>query len=130
MVAKATTGPLEPSFNQVTLRRDGLSPLRFNGEKIGSLSHTAPDPNANPLEEADVWETKARLFRTAGGKFVAGAEIYNRTKEQYEARAAVKADSLAELVEKVRQTSCLNDDELAELFQHTEVADSLVEKVE
>jgi hypothetical protein len=76
------------------------------------------------------WETKARLFRTAGGKFVAGAEIYNRTKEQYEARAAVKADSLAELVEKVRQTSCLDDDELAELFQHTEVADSLVEKVE
>ena len=80
-------------------------------------------------DDNDTIETTARLFQTSGGKFIVGVEDYNRTTEQYAERYAFKADTLAELVEVLRLP--LNDpDLLAELFDKTEVADSLTETVE
>ena len=50
-------------------------------------------PSAVDSEQDTKSEISARLFRTAGGKYVAGAESYNGTTEEYEWRAALKAES-------------------------------------
>jgi hypothetical protein len=124
---KANQGSPEPLNRAVLLRRDGKAPLKFNGVKLGGAFRSYPEANDN----GDTFETTAKLFRTAGGKFVIGVEEYNRTTEQYVHRYAEKADSLGELVAALKLFDRdFDPDLLAELFGNTEIADSLVETVE
>jgi hypothetical protein len=128
MVKVYNPGSPEPINRAVLLRRDGAAPLKFNGVKIGSASRSYSYYN-NETNQHEISEISARLFQTAGGKFIAGIEDYNRTTSQYDSRIALKADSLAELVEAIKP-KLNNDDLLAELFESTEIADSLAETVE
>ena len=105
-----------------------IEPLKFNGVKIRSASRSYSYYN-NETNQNEISEISAQLFQTAGGKFVAGIEDYNRTTSQYDSRIALKADSLAELAEAIKP-KLNNDDLLAELFESTEIADSLAETVE
>jgi hypothetical protein len=119
----------EPSYRDVTLRRDQWRPLNFNGVKIGSVSRVETSEDDDEVTRKR--EKSARLYKTSGGKFVMGVEVYNRTDQEYESRKAFKADSLKELVEKGKlSTVGLTDDMIAELFSDTEIAGSLVERVD
>src|ERR1700751_1396858 len=78
-----------------TLRRDKKGALKFNGERIGSATR-----NRQVQGDDEQWrdfEVSARLFKTKGGKYVVGVEVYNRTDEEYEYRDALVDDSLKSL---------------------------------
>ena len=119
----------EPIYRPVILRRDGLKPFRFQGEKIGGVSRSVIAKGNDNVER--LFETSARLYNTSHGQVVVGVAVYNRTDEGHEVREAFKADSLPKLVETLKaKSSALDDDMLAELFEDTEVEDLLVEDVE
>jgi len=122
----------------ITLCRDGNSPLKFNGERIGDATRDI-DREDEQSQEMKSYVISSRLYRSSSGKYVLGAEIYNQTDEKYLARDAWKADSLEELAEKVTSDSeCqrsgvanwLDKDILAELFKDTEIGDQFVEFVD
>ena len=129
-----------PGFNMknknavkdITLRRNGKGPLKFKGERIGDASRTFKDElddEGAALKTPETRELSVRLFRTAGGKYVLGYEEYNRTTEEYVNRDGFAADSLPELLEKIKESG-LDDDILAEVFEDTEIADQFVEIID
>jgi len=117
------------SFKTITLRRDGKGALQFKGERIGSATRTWTD---NDQEPAEIHEVSAKLFRTSGGKYVAGIEDYNKTAEEYHCRcgfADTSLDALSEALRKNSEYSC-DDDILGELFEDTEIAQKFVEHID
>jgi hypothetical protein len=115
----------------ITLRRDKKGALRFNGQRIGAATRNEElvDDDEND-GNAVSYEISARLFKTAGGKYVAGVEVYNQTEERYAFRDGAASDSLQELASILKETasirSWLDDDILGELFEDTEIADSFI----
>lgn len=134
----------EVSSKPITLRRDGKGPLKFNGERIGSATRRSQSEDNDG--EMKSHEISAKLFKTTGGKYVLGVEVYNHTDEQYEAREGWIAGSPEELVELLAPlksksgvpitnplyavSDWLDADILAEVFEHTEAGDSFVEHVD
>jgi hypothetical protein len=114
---------LEPDV--YTLRRDGEAPFRFKGVRLGDATRIQDDSDEEGNQK--VVEITTRLYRTVGGKFVAGVSVYNRTEEHYEQKAAYKADSLESLAQ---QMYMWDHDILAELFEDTGIADQFVEAVD
>jgi hypothetical protein len=120
-----------------TLRRNGESPLKFNGERIGSATRTEKTEDDDG-EEITV-ETSARLFKTTGGKYVAGVEEYDKTNEEYLFRWAEVSPTLEDLAKLMSgrvsvgnyiQAQLVDADILAELFEDTEIADQFVEHID
>jgi hypothetical protein len=129
--ASAPSGPVK----WIKFRRDQKGALKFNGERIGAATREQRKQNEN--EEWETYEISARLYRTTGGKYVAGVEVYNRTDEHYAARDGAASDSLESLVKKMKDRapyspafSWLDDDILGELFEKTEIADQFVEHID
>ena len=87
------------------------------------------DEEGAVLKTPETRELSVRLFRTVGGKYVLGYEEYNRTTEEYVSRDGFAAESLPELLEKIKESG-LDDDILAEVFEDTEIADQFVEIVD
>lgn len=127
------------SLKSVTLRRDGKGALKFNGERIGSATRNFTIEDVN--DEVKTHQVSARLFKTAGGKYIVGIEAYNRTDEEYGVRYGRAADSLKSLAEGIREdsqprpggnplSSWTDDDLLGELFEDTEIADQFIEHIE
>jgi hypothetical protein len=118
------------SFRSITLRRDSEGALKFNGERIGAATRVSTIVD-NDGEET-TYSISARLFKTSGGKFVMGVEVYNKTDETYESRFGDVGASLEALLEKISRgrDSWTDDDLLGELFESTEIADKFVEHVD
>jgi hypothetical protein len=121
----------------ITLRRDKKGALKFNGERIGAATRHQDEQDDN--EEWRSYEISARLFKTTGGKYVVGVEVYNRTDEHYEARDGIAEESLESLASRIKGRSThfewsafrwLDDDILGELFESTEIADQFVEQID
>jgi hypothetical protein len=125
------TGPTSGPSKTVTFRRDGKGPLQFTGERIGSAVREF-DLDESPDRPAGHYNVAARLYKTAGGKYVFGFEVYNQTDEYYVCRHAETAPTLEELVEKANKLSWrwLDHDILGEVFENTEVADRFIESVD
>jgi len=137
----------DKTVKTITLRRDGKGPLKFSGERMGSatrrFSHSKGDGTYT------FYEISARLFRTTGGKYVAGIEVYNRSDEEYVRRSgwiaevvndqrfteeANRASMLHNLLDEIRDDKTVkpyvDSDLLAELFEDTEIGAELVENVD
>ena len=91
----------------------------------------------NYEQKPESYEISARLFKTIGGKYVAGVEVYNRTRERYVSRDGLAHDTLEalarDLVHAMEQPTgfrWLDDDILGELFEDTELADQFIEEIE
>jgi hypothetical protein len=116
----------------ITLRRDKKGALRFKGERIGAATRTWED--RRDLNENWIsYGISARLFKTTGGKYVAGVEVYNQTDEHYEFRNGTVSDSLEDLAKALNGTEFqgwLDNDILGELFEDTEIGDQFVEEIE
>ena len=109
--------------------------LKFNGERIGAATRQQRKQADN--EEWETYEISARLYKTTGGKYVAGVEVYNRTDERYASRDGAASDSLESLVKKIKDRmpyspafTWMDDDILGELFEKTEIADQFVEHID
>jgi hypothetical protein len=120
----------------ITLRRDKKGALKFHGERIGAATRTWGGPGESD-EKPEIYELSAKLFKTTGGKYVVGVEVYDRTEERYKCRDAVvneSLDALAELLKGRKVPSdalyYLDDDILGELFEDTEVVGKFVELVD
>jgi hypothetical protein len=113
----------------ITLRRDKKGALKFKGERIGSAKRNQDIPQEDDGESKS-YEISARLFKTAGGKYVLGVEVYNHTDEGYEYRNGFASESLDALAENAREDSWLDDDILGELFEDTEISEKFVEHIE
>jgi hypothetical protein len=133
MSEKASThsGPVR----SITLRRDGYGALRFNGERIGAATRDHESEDDDGKKES--FEISARLFKTTGGAYVVGVEVYNRTEERYDSRDGINSTSLADLVAQIKHPKrpggalgWLDDDILGELFEKTEIADQFVEQID
>lgn len=128
MPGPAPIGPIR----SITLRRDGKGALKFNGERIKSASRSYNlDESRDPqIEDLKVYDVSAKLFKTSGGKFVLGIEVYNKTDELYETRWGQASDSLAALAEEANQLRWVDDDILGEVFEGTEIGDHFVEHID
>jgi len=84
----------------------------------------------NGWDKNQTFETSARLFKTSGGKYVAGVEVYNKTEEHYEFRNGVANDSLVEQLRDDPFKGWVDEDILGELFESTEKADQFVEQID
>jgi hypothetical protein len=127
---------LQNITSKVTLRRDKQGPFKFTGERIGAATRTFVRNNNNATNNVDeVCEVSVRLYRTAGGKYVLGVEVYNRTLERFEERDAWLDSSLEALVDQLKPGTFgahlwLDTDILAEVFEDTEIADRFVKQIE
>jgi len=126
----AQTGPLK----SIMLRRDGKGALKFNGERIGSArrSSTINVADGGQAEDWTTYEVSARLFKTSGGKYVLGIEVYNKTDEEYSTRWGQASDSLDDLAKQAKSevSDWADDDLLGELFEDTEIADQFIVHIE
>ena len=111
-----------------TLRRDKKGALKFNGERLNSA--TRNHAKEDDLGETKSYEISARLFKTTGGKYVVGVEVYNRTDEEYLWRDALADDSLKDLAPRCSFGGWLDDDILGELFEDTDIGDSFMEHID
>jgi len=118
--------PINPK--SITFRRDGKGALRFSGERIGSATRENVGNDENRFDIA------ARLYKTVGGKYVFGVEVYDKTAEHHELRDCVVAATLEDLWTKVDGIDpdrlWLDDDILGQVFEATELADRFVECVD
>ena len=119
--------PINPK--SITFRRDGKGALKFSGERIGSATRENVEGN-----DENRFDVAARLYKTTGGKYVFGVEVYNKTAEHYEFRDGVVAATLEDLWTKVDGIDphrfWLDDDILGQVFEATELADRFVESVD
>jgi len=119
--------PVNPK--SITFRRDGKGALKFSGERIGSATRENVEGN-----DENRFDVGARLFKTTGGKYVFGVEVYNKTAEHYEFRDGVAASTLEDLWTKVDgidpRRFWLDDDILGQVFEATELGDRFVEFVD
>jgi len=126
----AQTGPLK----SIMLRRDGKGALKFNGERIGSArrSSTINVADCGQAEDWTTYEVSARLFKTSGGKYVLGIEVYNKTDEEYSTRWGQASDSLDDLARQAKSevSNWADDDLLGELFEDTEISDQFIVHIE
>ncbi len=123
----AQSGPFRP----ITLRRDGKGALKFNGERIGAATrYSTFEPDNDQVDHT--FQISARLFKTSGGKYVVGIEVYDQTEESYDCRDGYVGASLEELVQAIPRGvgSWTDDDLLGELFEDTEMADQFVEHID
>src|ERR1700741_103552 len=92
------SGPLPGPSKTITFRRDGKGALKFSGQRIGSAVRVKwrYDDEDNAYEN----EIAVRLYKTTGGKYVLGFEVYNKTEEHYVCRDAEVAATLDELLAK------------------------------
>jgi hypothetical protein len=126
----AQSGPLK----SIMLRRDGKGALKFNGERIGSArrSNTINVADYGQAEDWTTYEVSARLFKTSGGKYVLGIEVYNKTDEEYSTRWGQASDSLDDLAKQAKSevSNWADDDLLGELYEYTEIADQFIVHIE
>jgi len=119
--------PINPK--SITFRRDGKGALKFSGERIGSATRENVEGN-----DENRFDVAARLYKTTGGKYVFGVEVYNKTAEHYEFRDGVVAATLEDLWTKVDGIDpdrlWLDDDIFGQVFEATELADRFVEFVD
>ena len=117
-----------PTPKSIVFRRDGKGALKFSGERIGSATRENVGNDENRFDIA------ARLYKTVGGKYVFGVEVYNKTAEHYEFRDGAVAATLEDLWTKVDGIDphrfWLDDDILGQVFEATELADRFVESVD
>ena len=129
--SSAHSGPVR----SITLRRDQKGALKFNGQRVGAATRN------QKIEDDDgkmtSYEISARLFKTTGGKYVVGVEVYNQTDERYDSRDGAASDSLEDLVVKITHQVhrhgafvWLDGDILGELFEETEIAHQFVEHID
>ena len=121
----------EKPMKPITLRRDGKGPLKFNGQRIGDATRNSREEQEDG--EMKSFVTSARLFKTGGGKYVLGVEVYNQTDECYDSRFGWVSDSLDGLYQEFKSTlltGYLNHDLLGEVFEDTELAQQFVEEID
>src|SRR6516165_9817806 len=116
--------PINPK--SITFRRDDEKALKFSGERIGSATRENVEG-----DDGNRYDVAARLYKTTGGKYVFGVEVYDKTAEYYEFRDGVVAATLEDLWTKVDGIDpdrlWLDDDILGQVFEATELADRFVE---
>ena len=119
--------PINPK--SITFRRDDEKALKFSGERIGSATRENVEG-----DDGNRYDVAARLYKTTGGKYVFGVEVYDKTAEYYEFRDGVVAATLEDLWTKVDGIDphrfWLDDDILGQVFEATELADRFVEFVD
>jgi hypothetical protein len=119
--------PISPK--SITFRRDGKGALKFSGEEIGSATRE----NVEGKDE-NRFDIAARLYKTSGGNYIFGVEVYDKSAEHYEFRDGVVAATLEDLWTKVDGIDpdrlWLDDDILGQVFEATELADRFVESVD
>jgi hypothetical protein len=119
--------PINPK--SITFRRDDEKALKFSGERIGSATRENVEG-----DDGNRYDVAARLYKTTGGKYVFGVEVYDKTAEYYEFRDGVVAATLEDLWTKVDGIDpdrlWLDDDIFGQVFEATELADRFVEFVD
>ena len=85
--------PINPK--SITFRRDGKGALKFSGERIGSATRENVEGN-----DENRFDIAARLYKTTGGKYVFGVEVYNKTAEHYRAALAGELRPIVDAIER------------------------------
>jgi len=84
-------------MEKIIIKRDGLPPIAFNGEKIGSGDNRIISGNS-----ANRW-TEVAIYRTAGGRYVVSLARFTCWQGESDHHAATSKATSDEIIEWLKE---------------------------